>query len=155
MRGVKWEWRGARGESPDSYPPFRTRRHDVGPPVPRELGLRERDVVEGGRVDPPRCVREGEVKFLRDAGGEDVGVYLPAVFADVVALPFDQVLQAVIVHATVQDVFDDVLRLAFDQDRGWGGGTARQPGMGSGGLSVSLTTGKTGWRQRSENGRAT
>ena len=89
VRGVEREWRGPRGESPDSYPPFRTRRPDVGPPVRREVGLRECDVVERGRVDPPRRVWEVEVKFRSSEGGEDVGVYLPTVFANVVALPFD------------------------------------------------------------------
>jgi hypothetical protein len=114
MRGVEWEWRGTRGESPDSYPPFRTRRHDVGPPARREVGLRERDVVERGRVDPPRRVWKVEVKFRHNEGGEDVGVYLPTVFANVVALPFDQVFEAIVAHVAVQDLLDNVLRFAVD-----------------------------------------
>ena len=123
---------GDEGESPDSYPPFRTRRHDVGPPARREVGLRERDVVERGRVDPPRCVWKVEVEFRRNEGGEDVGVYLLTVFARVVALPFDQVFEVVVAHVVVQDLLDDVLLFAVDQDRGWWGVRRRGRGWGPG-----------------------
>ena len=60
------------------------------------------------------------MEFRRNERGEDIGVYLPGVFADVVALPFDQVFEVVVAHAAVQDLLDNVLLFAVDQDRGWG-----------------------------------
>jgi hypothetical protein len=44
-------------------------------------------------------------------------VRLPAVVTSVIALPFDQVFHATVVHATVKDHFDVILGFAVNKDR--------------------------------------
>jgi hypothetical protein len=44
-------------------------------------------------------------------------VRLPTVVTGVIALPFDQVLNATVVHATVKDHLDVVLSFAIDENR--------------------------------------
>jgi hypothetical protein len=61
----------------------------------------------------------------------------------VIALPFDQILEAVVVHPAIQYSLN--FRLLLTIDKSWDGvGTDRRPGMGSGSMGDSLTTGNMG-----------
>src|SRR3981189_3651749 len=83
------------------------------------------------------------MEFRYDVWRMDVAMYHPGVIADVIAFPFDKVLQAVPVHAHVQYGLYLMFLFAFYQTGG-GGGLERRPMMGSGVARVSLTMGKTG-----------
>ena len=62
----------------------------------------------------------------------DVSVDHPGVIANIVALPFDQVLQAIPVHARVQYGLYFMFLFAFYQDRrGWGSRTSANDGVRS------------------------
>jgi hypothetical protein len=73
----------------------------------------EGNVVEGGGVDVTRGSWVQAMKFCYDIRRVDVSMNYPGVVADVVALPLDQVLQAVPAHARVQYGLHFVLFLAF------------------------------------------
>jgi hypothetical protein len=61
------------------------------------------------------------MKLHNDVWRMDVSMDYPGVIADVVALPFDKVLQAVPTHVCVQYSFYLVLLFAFHKDWwGWG-----------------------------------
>src|SRR3981189_1767768 len=72
------------------------------------------------------------MEFRYDVRGMDVAMYHPGVIADVIAFPFDKVLQAVPAHARVQYGLNLVFLFAFYQD--WGGRgprTSADDGVGS------------------------
>src|SRR3981189_1380679 len=56
------------------------------------------------------------MEFHYDVRRMDVAMYYPGVVADVIAFPFDKVLQAVPAHTRVQYGLDLVFLLAFYQD---------------------------------------
>jgi hypothetical protein len=64
--------------------------------------MRESNVVEGSGVNVARGPRVQAIKLHYDIRRMDVLMYHPGVIADIIALPLDQVLQAVPVHAHVQ-----------------------------------------------------
>jgi hypothetical protein len=75
-------------------------------------------------------------------------MHLPLIVTLVIALPLDQVLQAVVTHSAIQ-YHPYLILLSSPLTRvGGGGGACCQPGMGSGSVGDSLTMGKTGWRQQ-------
>jgi hypothetical protein len=47
-------------------------------------------------------------------------MHLPLIVTLVIALPLDQVLQAVVLHSAVQNSFDLILFLTVDESWGWG-----------------------------------
>jgi hypothetical protein len=72
-------------------------------------------------------------------------MHLPLIVTLFIALPLDQVLQAVVTHSAIQYRLNLILLLTVDESWGWDG-AGRRPGMGSGSAGDSLTMGKTGWR---------
>src|SRR3981189_1253408 len=101
-------------KSPYITPPLRAWRLDAPrSPGVRGVCLRERNVVEGCGVDVMRGsgVQAMEVRY--NIRRVDVPMNYPGIVADVVALPLDQVFQAVPVHARVQYGFYFVFFLAF------------------------------------------
>src|SRR3979490_1476552 len=83
--------------------------------------MREGYVVEGSGIDVARGPRVQAMKFCYDIRRVDVAVYYPGVVANVIALPFDQVLQAIPAHAHVQYGLYFVFLFAFHKDW-WGRG---------------------------------
>jgi hypothetical protein len=69
-------------------------------------------------------------------------MHLPLVITLVIALPLDQVFQAVVIHLAIEYHLDLILLLIINESCGWGG-TDHRPGMGSESMGDSLTTGKT------------
>jgi hypothetical protein len=68
-----------------------------------------------------RGTRVVSVEVREEIGGGDVPSGLPAVVADIVALPLDQVFDASVPHAAIQDFFDFEVFVTIDQLRGgWG-----------------------------------
>jgi hypothetical protein len=63
--------------------------------------MRESDVVEGSGINVARGAGVQAMEFRYDVRRVDVSMYDPGVIADVIALPFDKVLQAVLAHARV------------------------------------------------------
>ena len=61
--------------------------------------MREGYVVEGGGINVARGAGVQAMEFRYDVRHVYVSMYYPGVVANVVALPFDQVLQAVPAHA--------------------------------------------------------
>ena len=61
--------------------------------------MREGYVVEGGGTNVARGAGAQAMEFRYDVWRVHVSMYYPGVVADVIALPFDQVLQAVLAHA--------------------------------------------------------
>jgi hypothetical protein len=57
----------------------------------------------------------------------DLCVYLPSVITLVIALPLDQVFQAIVRHSAIQYCLNLILLLAIDESCGWGwcGSSAR------------------------------
>jgi hypothetical protein len=57
----------------------------------------------------------------------DLCVYLPLVITLVIALPLDQVFQAIVTHSAIQYHLNLILLLAVDESCGWGwhGSSAR------------------------------
>jgi hypothetical protein len=49
----------------------------------------------------------------------DLCVYLPLVITLVIALPLDQVFQAIVMHLAIQYCLDLILLLAVDESCGW------------------------------------
>jgi hypothetical protein len=82
----------------------------------------------------------------------DVSMYHPGVIADVIAFPFDKVLQAVPAHARVQYGLYLVFLFTFYQDwRGWGSRASADDGVRSGQSELDdgedwMQSGKT-WRE--------
>src|SRR3981189_2108048 len=109
-------------KSPSITPPLRARRLDAPrSPGVRGVCMRKGNVVEGSGVDVVRGPRVQAMEFHYDIRRVDVAMYYPRVVADVIALPFDKVLQAVRVHARVQYGLYLMFLFAFYQDRrGWG-----------------------------------
>ena len=81
------------------------------------------------------------MEFHYDIRHVDVAMYYPGVIADIIALPLDEVLQAVPAHARVQYGPYLVFLFAFHEDW-WRWGLERRPMIGSGVARVSLTMGK-------------
>ena len=72
------------------------------------------------------------MEFRYDIRRVYVPMYYPGVVADVIALPFDQVLQAIPAHARVQYSLYFVFLFAFYQDwRGRGSRTSADDGVRS------------------------
>src|SRR3979490_1910056 len=100
--------------------------------------MREGNVVEGSGVDVARGAGVQAMEFRYDIRCVYVLMYYPGVVADVIALPFDQVLQAIPAHARVQYGLYFVFLFAFYQH--WrGGGLECRPMMGAGVAGGSLT----------------
>src|SRR3979490_3262459 len=96
-------WDGGNRYSPYITPPLRARRLDApGSPGVRSVCMRESNVVEGSGVDVARGPRVQAMEFRYDIRRVYVPMYYPGVVANVIAFPFDQVLQAVPAHARVQ-----------------------------------------------------
>jgi len=94
--------------------------------------MRESNVVEGSGVDVARGPRVQAMEFRYDIRRVDVAMYYPSVVADVIAFPFDKVLQAVPAHARVQYGLYLMFLFAFYQDRrGWGSRTSADDGVRS------------------------
>jgi hypothetical protein len=94
--------------------------------------MREGYVVEGGGINVARGAGVQAMEFRYDVRGMDVAMYHPGVIADVIAFPFDKVLQAVPAHARVQYGLDLVFLFAFYQDwRGRGPRTSADDGVRS------------------------
>ena len=94
--------------------------------------MRESNVVEGSGVNVARGPRVQAMEFRYDIRRVDVAMYYPGVVADVIALPFDKVLQAVPAHARVQYGLYLVFLFAFYQDRrGWGSRASADDGVRS------------------------
>src|SRR3979490_1298938 len=94
--------------------------------------MREGYVVEGSGVDVARGPRVQAMKFCYDIRRVDVAIVYPGVVADVIALPFDQVLQAIPAHARVQYSLYFVFLFAFYQHwRGRGSRTSADDGVRS------------------------
>jgi hypothetical protein len=83
--------------------------------------MRESNVVEGSGINVARGPRVQAMKLRYDIRRMDVLMYHPGVIADIIALPLDQVLQAVPVHAHVQYGLYLVFLFAFHKDW-WGRG---------------------------------
>src|SRR3979490_2635600 len=95
--------------------------------------MRKSNVVEGGGVDVARGPRVQAMKFRYDIRRVDVPMYYPGVVADVIALPFDQVLQTIPAHAHVQYSLYFVFLFAFYQDwKGRGSRASADDGVRSG-----------------------
>src|SRR3981189_1029212 len=72
------------------------------------------------------------MEFRYDIWHVDVAMYYPGVVADVIALPFDQVLQAVPAHGRIQYGLYLVFLFVFYQDRrGRGSRTSADDGVRS------------------------
>jgi hypothetical protein len=71
----------------------------------------------------------------------DLCVHLPLIVTLVITLELEYVLQAVVMYSAIQYCLDLVLLLTINMG---GGGTGRQPRIGSGGTGDNLTTEKTG-----------
>src|SRR3981189_3111256 len=83
------------------------------------------------------------MEFHYDIRRMDVAMYHPGVIADVIAFPFDKVLQAVPAHARVRYGLYLVFLFAFYQDwRGWGSRTSAEDRVGS--SQGELDNGKDG-----------
>src|SRR3979490_3491312 len=94
--------------------------------------MRKSNVVEGSGVDVARGPWVQAMEFRYDIRRVDVAVSYPSVVADVIAFPFDKVLQAVPAHARVQYGLYLVFLFAFYQDRRrWGSRTSADDGVGS------------------------
>src|SRR3981189_1960230 len=120
-------------KSPYITPPLRARRLDA----PRSPGvhgvcMRESNIVDGGGVDVARGPGVQEMEFRYDIWRVDGAMSYPGVVADVIALPFDKVLQSVPAHARVQYGLHLMFLFAFYQDRrGWGSRTSADDGVRS------------------------
>src|SRR3979490_334518 len=123
-------WDGGNRYSPYITPPLRARRLDAPrSPGVRGVCMRESNVVEGSGIDVARGPRVQAMKFHYDIGRVDVAMYYPGVVADVIALPFDKVLQVVPAIARVQYGLSLVFLRAFYQARrGWGSRTSADNG---------------------------
>src|SRR3981189_1698723 len=109
-------------KSPSITPPLRARRLDAPrSPGVRGVCMREGNVIEGSGIDVARGPWVQAMKFCYDIRHVDVAVYYPGVVADVIALPFDQVLQAIPAHACVQYGLYFLFLFAFHKDW-WGRG---------------------------------
>ena len=94
--------------------------------------MREGYVVEGGGINVARGTGVQAMEFRYDVQGMDVAMYHPGVITDVIAFPFDKVLQAVPAHACVQYGLDLVFLFAFYQDwRGRGPRASADDRVGS------------------------
>jgi hypothetical protein len=49
-------------------------------------------------------------------------MYLPAVITCVITFPLDEILEMVIPHATIKDLFNFIFILAINDSWGWGRG---------------------------------
>src|SRR3981189_1527221 len=114
-------------------PPLRGRRLDATRSRGvRGVRMREGYVVEGGGINVARGAGVQAMELHYDVRGMDVAMYHPGVITDVIAFPFDKVLQAVPAHARVQYGLDLVFLFAFYQDwRGRGPRTAPAHGARS------------------------
>jgi hypothetical protein len=83
--------------------------------------MREGNVVEGGSVDVAMGSRVQAMKLRYDVRRMDVSVDHQGVITDIIAFPFDKVLQAVPAHACVQYGLYFVFLFAFHKDW-WGQG---------------------------------
>jgi hypothetical protein len=83
--------------------------------------MRECNVVKGGSVDVAGSSRVWAMKLHYNVRRMDVSVDHPGVIANIVALPFDQVLQTVPAHVRVQYGLYFVFLFAFHKDW-WGRG---------------------------------
>jgi hypothetical protein len=120
------------GVSPDIYPPLKISVVSTrGSPPRRGISTREGDRIEGSGIDLSRSTREITMKLGDLVGSMEMVVWLPRVMSSVVALPFDQVFQAIVAHATVQHLLDFKLLFAVHQDWiGWWGCTTSWNGIG-------------------------
>src|SRR3979490_3241784 len=115
-------WDGGNRYSPYISPPLRARRLDAPrSPGVRGVGMREGYVVEGGSINVARGAGVQAMEFRYDVWCVYVSMYYPGVVADVIALLFDQVLQAIPAHARVQYGLYFVFLFAFHKDW-WGRG---------------------------------
>jgi hypothetical protein len=78
--------------------------------------MRESNVVKGSGVDVTRGPRVQAIEFRYDIWRVDVAMYHPGVIADIIALPLDEVLQAVPAHVRVQYGLYLVFLFAFHED---------------------------------------
>src|SRR3979490_2000285 len=126
-------WDGGNRYSPYISPPLRARRLDAPrSPGVRGVSMREGNVVEGGGIDVARGAGVQAMEFRYDVRRVYVPMYYPGVVADVIALPFDQVLQTIPAHARVQCSLYFVFLFAFYQDwRGRGSRTSADDGVRS------------------------
>jgi hypothetical protein len=83
--------------------------------------MREGYVVEGGSINVARGAGVQAMEFRYDVRRVDVSMYHPGVIADIIAFPFNEVLQAVPAHACVQYGLYLVYLFAFHKDW-WGRG---------------------------------
>jgi hypothetical protein len=51
--------------------------------------------------------------------GMDLSMYLPAVITCIIAFQLDDILEAVIPHATIKDLLNLIFILAIDDSQGW------------------------------------
>src|SRR3981189_947720 len=94
--------------------------------------MRKSNVVEGGGINVARGAGVQAMEFRYDLRRVDVPMYYPGVVADVIALPFDQVLQGIPAHARVQYGLYFVFLFAFYQHwRGRGSRTSADDGVRS------------------------
>src|SRR3981189_2087817 len=101
-------------------------------PGKRGVSLRESDVVKGSGINVARGPWVQAMKFRYDIRRVYVPMYHPGVIADVIAFPFDKVLQAVPTHARVQYGLYLMFLFAFYQDRGgWGSRASADDGVRS------------------------
>jgi hypothetical protein len=83
--------------------------------------MRKGNVVERSSVNVAKGAWVKAMEFCYDVRHVDISVDHPGITANVVALPFDKVLQAVPAHAHVQYGLYLVFLFAFHEDwRGWG-----------------------------------
>jgi hypothetical protein len=101
----------------------------------------EGNVVEGGGVNVTRGSWVQAIKFRYDIWHVDVPMNYPSIVANVVALPFNQILQVVPAHARVQYGFHFVLFLAFYKDW-WRRGSRATADYRVGGGQSELDDGK-------------
>jgi hypothetical protein len=95
--------------------------------------MREGDVVEGSGINVARGPWVQAMKFRYDVQRVDVSMYHPGVIANVIAFPFDKVLQAVPAHACVQYGLYLMFLFAFYQDcRGRGSRSSADDGVRGG-----------------------
>jgi hypothetical protein len=83
--------------------------------------MREGNVVEGSSINVVRGAGVQAMEFRYNVRRVDISMDYPGVIANVVAFPFDQVLQAVPTHACVQYGLYLMFLFAFYKDWwGWG-----------------------------------
>jgi hypothetical protein len=71
--------------------------------------------LERGRIDVPGSARIVPVEVCDKIGCREVPSRFPAVVADIVAFPLDQIFDSAVSHATIQYLLDFKVFVAVDQ----------------------------------------